>query len=118
MSNILTVTEVLSQYLLGLAQNFVFLSLVQKFFSQVFYFINATLFNEILLVRELCTVDKAVEIKMHLASLENWIIEEGGMWLEVSLLRSAFLLPMNSTLSPIIRTPRCNWNPCIRSSRC
>ncbi len=83
MNTIQPVKEVLSKYLLGLVQNFVFLSLVQKFFAQVFYFINATLFNEILLVRQLCTVDKAVDIKMHLANLESWIIEEGGLWLEV-----------------------------------
>lgn len=77
--------EVLSKYLLGLAQNFVFLSLVQKFFAQIFHFINATLFNEILLVRELCTVDEAVEIKMHMTNLESWILEEGGLWLEVRM---------------------------------
>jgi len=81
-SSIQPIKEVLSKYLLGLAHNFIFLSLVQKFFAQVFYFINATLFNEILLVRELCTVDKAVEIKMDLAMLENWIVEDGGLWLE------------------------------------
>ncbi len=63
----------LSKYLIGMVQNFIFLSLVQKFFAQVFYFINAILFNEILLCRQFCSIEKAVEIKMHLANLENWI---------------------------------------------
>jgi hypothetical protein len=30
-----SITALLSQYLLGLVQNFIYLSLVQKFFSQV-----------------------------------------------------------------------------------
>ncbi len=38
-----------------LQQNFVNLALVQHFFRQIFYFINAALFNEIMLRRDLCT---------------------------------------------------------------
>lgn len=45
----------LSRILTILQQNFVNLNLAQHFFKQIFYFINAAIFNEIMLRRDLCT---------------------------------------------------------------
>lgn len=38
----------------------------------VFRFINATLFNEVVLRRDLCTAKWAMDVKMEISSLEDW----------------------------------------------
>ncbi|KAL6041784.1 Unconventional myosin-XIX [Balamuthia mandrillaris] len=74
------ITEYLSQTLQRFIENFVYLALAQKFIGQLYYYINATVFNELLLCRQYCTLDKGVEIQMTIADLEHWSREEGGVW--------------------------------------
>ncbi|KAL6056207.1 Unconventional myosin-XIX [Balamuthia mandrillaris] len=71
------ITEYLSQTLQRFIENFVYLALAQKFIGQLYYYINATVFNELLLCRQYCTLDKGVEIQMTIADLEHWSREEG-----------------------------------------
>ncbi|KAL6053329.1 Unconventional myosin-XIX [Balamuthia mandrillaris] len=78
--NIESVRMVLQDYLVGFIENFVHPGLVQRFYRQAFRFINAHIFNELLLNRRVCSMENGVHIKMQVASLEQWLHERGGVW--------------------------------------
>ncbi|KAI9118645.1 hypothetical protein K1719_010977 [Acacia pycnantha] len=67
---------------------------VRKLVTQVFSFINITLFNSLLLRRECCTFSNGEYVKSGLAELEKWIAnakEEyaGTSWHELNYIRQA-----------------------------
>ncbi|KAK7377083.1 hypothetical protein VNO80_02503 [Phaseolus coccineus] len=67
---------------------------IRKLVTQVFSFINITLFNSLLLRRECCTFSNGEYVKSGLAELEKWIVnakEEyaGTSWHELNYIRQA-----------------------------
>ncbi|KAK7383370.1 hypothetical protein VNO78_29047 [Psophocarpus tetragonolobus] len=67
---------------------------IRKLATQVFSFINITLFNSLLLRRECCTFSNGEYVKSGLAELEKWIVnatEEyaGTSWHELNYIRQA-----------------------------
>ncbi|XP_020236584.1 myosin-15 isoform X2 [Cajanus cajan] len=67
---------------------------IRKLVTQVFSFINMTLFNSLLLRRECCTFSNGEYVKSGLAELEKWIAnanEEnaGTAWHELNYIRQA-----------------------------
>ncbi|KEH35883.1 myosin-15 isoform X2 [Medicago truncatula] len=67
---------------------------IRKLVTQVFSFINMTLFNSLLLRRECCTFSNGEYVKSGLAELEKWIVnanEEyaGTSWHELNYIRQA-----------------------------
>ncbi|TKY74852.1 Myosin-15 protein [Spatholobus suberectus] len=67
---------------------------IRKLVTQVFSFINITLFNSLLLRRECCTFSNGEYVKSGLAELEKWIAnanEEyaGTSWHELNYIRQA-----------------------------
>ncbi|KAJ1442831.1 P-loop containing nucleoside triphosphate hydrolase [Sesbania bispinosa] len=67
---------------------------IRKLVTQVFSFINITLFNSLLLRRECCTFSNGEYMKSGLAELEKWIVnakEEyaGTSWHELNYIRQA-----------------------------
>jgi len=65
------VTE-LTRLVNSLAQNQVSASLSQQMFHQIFQAMNAVAFNEVILRRDLCTMNKGMAIKMKLGVLKQW----------------------------------------------
>ncbi|PNY16004.1 myosin-H heavy chain-like protein [Trifolium pratense] len=64
-----------------LTESFGYKALIPSFFirklvTQVFSFINMTLFNSLLLRRECCTFSNGEYVKSGLAELEKWIVNE------------------------------------------
>ncbi|XP_045800079.1 myosin-15-like isoform X5 [Trifolium pratense] len=67
---------------------------IRKLVTQVFSFINMTLFNSLLLRRECCTFSNGEYVKSGLAELEKWIVNEneeyaGTSWHELNYIRQA-----------------------------
>ncbi|KAL3497415.1 hypothetical protein ACH5RR_040147 [Cinchona calisaya] len=67
---------------------------IRKLITQVFSFINMSLFNSLLLRRECCTFSNGEYVKSGLAELEKWIVtakEEfaGTSWHELNYIRQA-----------------------------
>ncbi|ESW08884.1 hypothetical protein PHAVU_009G082600 [Phaseolus vulgaris] len=67
---------------------------IRKLVTQVFSFINITLFNSLLLRRECCTFSNGEYVKSGLAELEKWIVnanEEyaGTSWHQLNYIRQA-----------------------------
>ncbi|GMG99196.1 hypothetical protein Nepgr_001036 [Nepenthes gracilis] len=67
---------------------------IRKLITQVFSFINISLFNSLLLRRECCTFSNGEYVKSGLAELEKWIVcaeEEfaGTAWHELNYIRQA-----------------------------
>ena len=65
-------TPVLTDCYMLLKRHAVFDSVLQQFFCQAFYFINASLFNNLLKRKELCTCASGFRIKLGLSQLEEW----------------------------------------------
>ncbi|KAL2583804.1 hypothetical protein AAZV13_14G093300 [Glycine max] len=77
-----------------LRQNHVPSFFIRKLVTQVFSFINITLFNSLLLRRECCTFSNGEYVKSGVAELEKWIVnatEEyaGTSWHELNYIRQA-----------------------------
>ncbi|KAF9615027.1 hypothetical protein IFM89_021598 [Coptis chinensis] len=97
---------------------------IRKLITQVFSFINISLFNSLLLRRECCNFSNGEYVKSGLAELERWIVnttEElqfaGTSWHELNYIRQAvgFLVQENTSvknlskrLSPFL----INYGPC------
>ncbi|XP_047321544.1 myosin-15 [Impatiens glandulifera] len=67
---------------------------IRKIMTQVFSFVNISLFNSLLLRRECCTFSNGEYVKSGLAELEKWIVaatEEfaGTSWHELNFIRQA-----------------------------
>ncbi|GAU47951.1 hypothetical protein TSUD_06850 [Trifolium subterraneum] len=67
---------------------------IRKLVTQVFHFINITLFNSLLLRRECCTFSNGEYMKSGLAELEKWIANAkemyaGTSWHELNYIRQA-----------------------------
>ena len=73
-------TELFSQLLQGFQETFLYLPLAQRLFEQVFAYVNCTLFNEILLRRELCSFTKGADVKLNLRLFEEWLGAQGAAW--------------------------------------
>ncbi|CAI8605283.1 unnamed protein product [Vicia faba] len=71
----LNIIECLNKFLKILKENYVPPILIQKVFNQTFQYINAEIFNSLLLHKECCTFDNEEYIKSGLAELELWCIE-------------------------------------------
>jgi len=57
-------------------------ALVQQFFTDVFTFMDATIFNETILRKDLCTFSSAFQLKMALEEMLQTLAENGGpTWL-------------------------------------
>ncbi|KAF2304267.1 hypothetical protein GH714_029027 [Hevea brasiliensis] len=82
-------------FLMGrLRENYVPSFFIRKLITQVFSFINISLFNSLLLRRECCTFSNGEYVKSGLAELEKWIVgatEEyaGTSWHELNYIRQA-----------------------------
>ncbi|XP_074276435.1 myosin-15 isoform X2 [Silene latifolia] len=77
-----------------LRKNYVPSYFIRKLITQVFSFINISLFNSLLLRRECCTFSNGEYVKSGLAELEKWIAsatEEfaGTAWHELNYIRQA-----------------------------
>lgn len=75
-------------------------NLVSHFFSQVFLFIQAKIFNAFLLRTDLWNVERVLHIKLNLKTLETQCLAEGHQWIgkfedHFSKLNQAFELLMN-----------------------
>ncbi|KAI9141237.1 hypothetical protein BKA69DRAFT_1028789, partial [Paraphysoderma sedebokerense] len=68
-----TITTILSSTLYVLQTFHIHPSLVHQFISQLFYYIGSTTFNRILNRPELCCRWKAIQIRMNLSHLEDWV---------------------------------------------
>ncbi|KAK7308383.1 hypothetical protein VNO77_41987 [Canavalia gladiata] len=68
----LSIIECLNRFLKILKENYVPPVLVQKLFTQILQYINAELFNSLLLHRECCTSKNGEYINSGLAELEQW----------------------------------------------
>ncbi|KAA8546249.1 hypothetical protein F0562_003012 [Nyssa sinensis] len=67
---------------------------IRKLTTQVFSFINISLFNSLLLRRECCTFSNGEYVKSGLAELEKWIVSSkeefaGTSWHELNFIRQA-----------------------------
>ncbi|KAL6212224.1 hypothetical protein ACLB2K_017445 [Fragaria x ananassa] len=67
---------------------------IHKLITQVFSFINMSLFNSLLLRRECCTFSNGEYVKSGLAELEKWIVNTGDefagtSWHELNYIRQA-----------------------------
>lgn len=67
---------------------------IRKLITQVFSFINISLFNSLLLRRECCTFSNGEYVKSGLAELEKWIVSAtqefaGTSWHELNYIRQA-----------------------------
>lgn len=76
-SSVKDITKLLSDLLVCLQRNYVAPTIVNQMFSELFYFVDAHIFNKILLRKELCSWERAMQIKFNLTQLEQWIINNG-----------------------------------------
>jgi len=83
-ANLSAVFSALSVYLSVFQTNFLNPPLSQQFFEQVSLYIDAILFNEVLLRREFCSFTKGAEIKMNINTLTDWMKRQGKDWLGTS----------------------------------
>ncbi|KAM7507421.1 hypothetical protein LguiA_017874 [Lonicera macranthoides] len=89
--NIITFLDSLMNRLRG---NHVPSFFIRKLTTQVFSFINISLFNSLLLRRECCTFSNGEYVKSGLAELEKWIVNSkeefaGTSWHELNYIRQA-----------------------------
>uniref|UniRef100_A0A6B2KW48 Myosin motor domain-containing protein n=1 Tax=Arcella intermedia TaxID=1963864 RepID=A0A6B2KW48_9EUKA len=76
------VVNILLHYLHCFQKNCMVPSLVQQFFTDVFTFMDATIFNETILRKDLCTFSSAFQLKMSLEEMLQTLSEQGGsVWL-------------------------------------
>jgi len=76
------VVAVLLRYLQCFQRNCMVPALVQQFFTDVFTFMDATIFNETILRKDLCTFSSAFQLKMALEEMLQTLSEQGGAtWL-------------------------------------
>ncbi|KAK9003776.1 hypothetical protein V6N11_018673 [Hibiscus sabdariffa] len=88
------IVESLNKFLGTLKENFVPPVLVQKFFTQIFAYINAQFFNSFLIRRECCTLSNGEYVKYGLIELELWCAQAteeyaGSSWGELKQTRQA-----------------------------
>ncbi|WJX10583.1 hypothetical protein P8452_01285 [Trifolium repens] len=69
------ITECLNKFLNILKENYVPPVLIQKVFNQTFQYINAEIFNSLILHKECCTLENGEYVKSGLAELEQWCNE-------------------------------------------
>ncbi|GKV00049.1 hypothetical protein SLEP1_g12804 [Rubroshorea leprosula] len=89
-----TIVKFLDSLMVRLHENHVPSFFIRKLITQVFSFINISLFNSLLLRRECCTFSNGEYVKSGLAELEKWIVnvtEEfaGTSWHELNYIRQA-----------------------------
>jgi len=66
-------TNILAQHLEMLHKYYIFETVIKQFFCQIFYYINARLFNSLLRTEEHCSCGSGFQIKLGLSQLEEWI---------------------------------------------
>ncbi|KAJ4842072.1 hypothetical protein Tsubulata_039966 [Turnera subulata] len=89
-----SITKFLDSLMDRLRENHVPSFFIRKLITQVFSFINISLFNSLLLRRECCSFSNGEYVKSGLAELEKWIVgatEEfaGTSWHELNYIRQA-----------------------------
>lgn len=89
-----SIIQFLDSLMSHLSENHVPSFFIRKLITQVFSFINISLFNSLLLRRECCTFSNGEYVKSGLAELEKWIVnakEEfaGTSWHELNYIRQA-----------------------------
>ncbi|XP_052210174.1 myosin-15 isoform X2 [Diospyros lotus] len=89
-----SIIKFLDSLMSHLRENHVPSFFIRKITTQVFSFINISLFNSLLLRRECCTFSNGEYVKSGLAELEKWIVnamEEfaGTSWHELNYIRQA-----------------------------
>lgn len=70
-----SILKVLSQYSQLLSSNGVCYEVINQFFAQIYYFINAMVFNSLITQKKYCTMGYSIFLKMSLTQLENWAID-------------------------------------------
>eukprot|EP00053_Salpingoeca_punica_P009393 m.84178 g.84178 ORF g.84178 m.84178 type:complete len:180 (+) comp15007_c0_seq1:1422-1961(+) len=60
-----------------LQRHFVEPKLIRQIFKQIFYFINATLVNNILLRKDCCHWSKGMQVRYNLTKVEEWARKNG-----------------------------------------
>ena len=71
-SNVKDLISLVSQVLDVFQQNIVPIPVSKQIFHQVYAFINASVFNEVMLRRNLCKMATGMEYKMKFSRLEEW----------------------------------------------
>jgi len=66
-------TGILTEYMELFQKHRVFPSVFQQFFCQIFYYIDAKLFNALMQRKDLCSCHQGFQIKLGLSQLEEWI---------------------------------------------
>ncbi|GLT85614.1 hypothetical protein SLE2022_038000 [Rubroshorea leprosula] len=89
-----SIVKFLDSLMVRLRENHVPSFFIRKLFTQVFSFINISLFNSLLLRRECCTFSNGEYVKSGLEEIEKWILnakEEfaGTSWHELNHIRQA-----------------------------
>jgi myosin-5 len=74
------VISILDHLLSTVQENYVPPFLVRKLYEQLFSFLNAQLFNQLLLRRECCAVKNGEYINTGLAEVEVWVTKAGKEW--------------------------------------
>lgn len=69
------ILKVLTQYSQLLSSNGVCFEIINQFFSQIYYFINAMVFNSLITQKKYCNMGYSIYLKMSLTQLENWAID-------------------------------------------
>ncbi|KAJ3089302.1 hypothetical protein HK102_006718 [Quaeritorhiza haematococci] len=70
-----TVTSIFSSTHFVLQSNNVHRSIIYQIFQQLFHFLGAELFNRIITNREYCCRSRAIQIRMNISLIEEWIRE-------------------------------------------
>ncbi len=75
--NMMSVLSILNYFLYVLQSNFIDFAIVRQFFEHTFTFIDAFLFDILLLRKDLCCRKKGAEIRYNVRKLERWLDETG-----------------------------------------
>eukprot|EP01113_Clastostelium_recurvatum_P038626 TRINITY_DN57_c0_g2_i1.p1 TRINITY_DN57_c0_g2~~TRINITY_DN57_c0_g2_i1.p1 ORF type:complete len:1863 (-),score=713.26 TRINITY_DN57_c0_g2_i1:63-5651(-) len=74
------VTALLDDMLAIFQRNLVYIPIACHFFEQVFYYMNAVMFNEVLLRKDLNSLLRGLNMKMKLAEVDSWVRDHGKEW--------------------------------------
>ncbi|KAF2073381.1 hypothetical protein CYY_005294 [Polysphondylium violaceum] len=68
-----TTLDILQEFFEILRQNYVHPSLINQFFSQLFYYINSLLLNSLYNIPDLCSTVNGFQIKIELSKIQDWV---------------------------------------------
>jgi len=68
-----TTLDILQEFFEILRQNYVHPSLINQFFSQLFYYINSLLLNALYNIPDLCSTVNGFQMKIELSKIQDWV---------------------------------------------